>query len=98
NYARAPLPVTCAPRSPQCLPQKRAANCAPRPGSCASRILRLLVTEISRHTPQRDPPPNHLCQEDFRYKEPVESFVEPSALIPLLGHKGAARGITHVWA
>ncbi|MCI33079.1 hypothetical protein A2U01_0054295, partial [Trifolium medium] len=36
----------------------------------------------------RDPPPNHLCQEDFRYKEPVE----PSALISLLGHEGAAGG------
>ncbi|MCI57834.1 hypothetical protein A2U01_0079085, partial [Trifolium medium] len=45
------------------------------------------------HT-QWDTPPDHLCQEDFRYKEPVEPFVEPSALIPLLGHhEGAARGI-----
>ncbi|PNX64210.1 hypothetical protein L195_g062004, partial [Trifolium pratense] len=45
------------------------------------------------HIAQRDPPPNHLCQEDFRYKEPVETFVEPSTLIPLLDrHEGAARG------
>ncbi|MCI53033.1 hypothetical protein A2U01_0074279, partial [Trifolium medium] len=41
---------------------------------------------------QHDLPPDHRCQEDFRYKEPVESFVEPSALIPLLGHEGAAGG------
>ncbi|PNX98610.1 hypothetical protein L195_g021860 [Trifolium pratense] len=33
------------------------------------------------------------CHEDFRYKESVEPFVEPSALIPLLGHhEGAAGG------
>ncbi|CAJ2653495.1 unnamed protein product [Trifolium pratense] len=38
------------------------------------------------HTAPRDSPPDHLCQEDFRYKEPVPPFVEPSALIPLLGH------------
>ncbi|GAU47943.1 hypothetical protein TSUD_99010 [Trifolium subterraneum] len=45
----------------------------------------------------RDTRPDHLCQEDFRYKEPVEPFVEPSALIPLLGHhEGAARGIIHI--
>jgi hypothetical protein len=29
----------------------------------------------------------------FRYKEPVEPFVEPSALLPLLGHhEGAVTG------
>ncbi|PNX64305.1 hypothetical protein L195_g053950, partial [Trifolium pratense] len=44
------------------------------------------------HTAPRDSPPDHLCQEDFRYKETVQPFVEPSALIPLLGHKRAARG------
>ncbi|MCI32412.1 hypothetical protein A2U01_0053625, partial [Trifolium medium] len=38
-------------------------------------------------------PPDHFCQEDFRYKEPVEPFVEPTALIPMLGHhEGAAGG------
>ncbi|PNX86437.1 hypothetical protein L195_g042515, partial [Trifolium pratense] len=32
------------------------------------------------HTAPRDSPPDHICQEDFRYKEPVQPFVEPSAL------------------
>ncbi|MCI97662.1 hypothetical protein A2U01_0118963, partial [Trifolium medium] len=31
----------------------------------------------------------HDHQEDFRYKESVEPFIEPSTLIPLLGHEGA---------
>ncbi|MCI70779.1 hypothetical protein A2U01_0092042, partial [Trifolium medium] len=44
---------------------------------------------------QRDLPPDHICQEDFQYKESVESFVEPSALIPSLGHEGAARDHPH---
>ncbi|PNX94187.1 hypothetical protein L195_g009517 [Trifolium pratense] len=48
------------------------------------------------HTAQRDPPPDHLCQEDFRYKKPVQPFVEPSTLIPLLGHKGAIKEIIHI--
>jgi hypothetical protein len=43
---------------------------------------------------QQDTPPDHLCQENFRYKEPVEPFVEPSALIPMLGHEGAARRLS----
>ncbi|PNX77917.1 hypothetical protein L195_g033889 [Trifolium pratense] len=42
-------------------------------------------TAIS-HTAQRDPPPDHLCHDDFRYMESVQPFVESSALIPLLGH------------
>ncbi|KAK2385362.1 hypothetical protein QL285_072605 [Trifolium repens] len=47
---------------------------------------------------QRDTPSDHLCQEDFRYKEPVEPFVEPSALIPLLGHhEGTATGDHPHW-
>ncbi|MCI57693.1 hypothetical protein A2U01_0078944, partial [Trifolium medium] len=45
---------------------------------------------------QQDTPPDHLCQDDFRYKEPVEPFIKPPALIPLLGHEGAARGIIHI--
>ncbi|CAJ2637895.1 unnamed protein product [Trifolium pratense] len=44
------------------------------------------------HTAPRDSPPDHLCQEDFRYKEPIQPFVEPSALIPLLGHHERAAG------
>ncbi|PNX82800.1 hypothetical protein L195_g038835 [Trifolium pratense] len=52
---------------------------------------------VVSHTAQRDPPLDHICQEDFRYKESGQSFVEPSALIPLLGHhKGTARGIIHI--
>ncbi|MCH81617.1 hypothetical protein A2U01_0002408 [Trifolium medium] len=47
-----------------------------------------------RRCAQEDSPPDHLYQEDFRYKESVEAFVEPSALI-LLGHERAARGIIH---
>ncbi|MCI30495.1 hypothetical protein A2U01_0051704, partial [Trifolium medium] len=35
--------------------------------------------------------------ENFRYKEPVEPFVEPSALIPPLGREGAAGDHPH-WA
>ncbi|PNX68178.1 hypothetical protein L195_g034787, partial [Trifolium pratense] len=35
-------------------------------------------------TAQRDSRPDHLCQENFRYKESVE----PMALIPLSGHEG----------
>ncbi|MCI73078.1 hypothetical protein A2U01_0094342, partial [Trifolium medium] len=46
---------------------------------------------------QREPAPDHLCQEDFRYKEPVEPFVETSALIPLLSHGGAAAGDHPHW-
>ncbi|MCI62475.1 hypothetical protein A2U01_0083732, partial [Trifolium medium] len=41
---------------------------------------------------QRDTPPDHLCQEDFRYKESVIPFVETSSLIPLLGHEEATGG------
>ncbi|PNX97642.1 hypothetical protein L195_g020875 [Trifolium pratense] len=47
-------------------------------------------------TTQRDSPSDHLCQKDFRYKESVEAFVEPLALIPLLGHNGATKGIIHI--
>ncbi|MCI86151.1 hypothetical protein A2U01_0107430, partial [Trifolium medium] len=39
-----------------------------------------------------DTPPDHLYQEDFRYKEQAKPFVESSALIPLLGHYGATKG------
>ncbi|MCI38831.1 hypothetical protein A2U01_0060060, partial [Trifolium medium] len=41
---------------------------------------------------QQDSPPYHFCQEDFRYKEPVKRFIEPSTLIPLLGQEEAPRG------
>ncbi|PNX87173.1 hypothetical protein L195_g043259 [Trifolium pratense] len=44
------------------------------------------------HTAPRDSLPDYLCQKDFRYKEPVQPFVEPSALIPLLGHHEEAAG------
>ncbi|PNX63179.1 hypothetical protein L195_g053374, partial [Trifolium pratense] len=47
---------------------------------------------------QRDTPPDHLCQEDFRYKEPVEPFIEPSVLIPLLGHHEGQSGDHSHWA
>ncbi|MCI70171.1 hypothetical protein A2U01_0091434, partial [Trifolium medium] len=56
------------------------------------KLLQLYYTCTAVAAAQRDPPPDHLCQEDFRYNEPVEPFVEPSALIPLMGHKGAAMG------
>ncbi|MCI84951.1 hypothetical protein A2U01_0106229, partial [Trifolium medium] len=45
---------------------------------------------------QWDPPPDHHRQEDFRYNELVEPFVKPSALIQLLGHEGATRGIIYI--
>jgi hypothetical protein len=44
----------------------------------------LYIHTLAHSLPQRETPPNHLCQEDFQYKEPVEPFVEPSTLIPLL--------------
>ncbi|PNX62743.1 hypothetical protein L195_g053137, partial [Trifolium pratense] len=31
------------------------------------------------HTAQRDPPSDHLCQEDFQYKESIQPFVEPDS-------------------
>ncbi|KAK2353725.1 hypothetical protein QL285_091318 [Trifolium repens] len=67
--------------------------CSPSSGS----FLHPYTCTAVGHT-QRDTPPDHLCQEDFRYKEPVEPFVEPSALIPLLGHhEGAATGDHPHW-
>jgi hypothetical protein len=29
---------------------------------------------------------DHLCLEDFSYMESIKSFVEPSTILPLLGH------------
>ncbi|GAU25702.1 hypothetical protein TSUD_216310 [Trifolium subterraneum] len=45
----------------------------------------------------QDTPPDHLGQEDFRYNEPVKHFVEPSALIPLLGQEGAVLKVLDLW-
>ncbi|MCH93605.1 hypothetical protein A2U01_0014557 [Trifolium medium] len=57
------------------------------------KLFKLHYTCTAVAAVQRNIPPDHLCQEDFRYKESVEFFVEPSALIPLLGHQeGAAEG------
>ncbi|KAK2361314.1 hypothetical protein QL285_086478 [Trifolium repens] len=36
---------------------------------------------------QRNSLSDHLCHEDFQYKESVKPFVEPSALISLLDHE-----------
>ncbi|PNX80774.1 hypothetical protein L195_g036785, partial [Trifolium pratense] len=38
--------------------------------------------------------PDHLCQEDFRYKESAEPFIEQSTLIPLLSYERAAGGLS----
>ncbi|MCI55951.1 hypothetical protein A2U01_0077202 [Trifolium medium] len=60
------------------------------------KLLHPYTCTVVSHIAQRDLPLDHLFQEDFRYKEPIELFIEPSALIPLLGHEGAARGIIHI--
>ncbi|PNX56101.1 hypothetical protein L195_g058043, partial [Trifolium pratense] len=56
------------------------------------KLFELHYTCTAVAAAQWDTPPDHLCQEDFRYKEPVKPFVEPSALISLLGHEKAAGG------
>jgi hypothetical protein len=44
---------------------------------------------------EHDLPPEHLCQEDLRYKESFKPFVELSALIPLFGQEGAVGDHSH---
>jgi hypothetical protein len=60
------------------------SSCSPSSGS----FLHPYTCTVVGHT-QRDTPPNHHCQKDFRYKELVEPFVDHR----LLYHRWIVRGV-----